>query len=67
MYNSPILVKFYVIIACLMDRHLISRDLKLSVGKKFTLVGTPEGQEIKDPSRERLDPFTHVCLSFTIS
>lgn len=29
-----------------------SRDLKLSIGKKFTLIGTPEGHEIKDPSRE---------------
>lgn len=28
-----------------------STDLKLISGKKFTLVGTPEGAEIKDPSR----------------
>jgi ubiquitin-like domain-containing CTD phosphatase 1 len=27
-------------------------DLKLVSGKKFTLVGTPEGDEIKDPSRQ---------------
>ncbi|CAL1705653.1 unnamed protein product [Somion occarium] len=27
------------------------RDLKLSIGKKFTLIGTPEGHEIKDPSQ----------------
>ncbi|THV07809.1 HAD IIID h [Dendrothele bispora CBS 962.96] len=26
-------------------------DLKLSPGKKFTLLGTPEGDEIKDPSQ----------------
>jgi ubiquitin-like domain-containing CTD phosphatase 1 len=26
-------------------------DLHLSVGKKFTLIGTPEGAEIKDPSQ----------------
>jgi len=26
-------------------------DLKLSTGKKFTLIGTPEGAEIKDPSQ----------------
>lgn len=29
-----------------------SADLKLAPGKKFTLVGTPEGDEIKDPSRQ---------------
>jgi ubiquitin-like domain-containing CTD phosphatase 1 len=28
----------------------ISSDLRLPAGKKFTLVGTPEGDEIKDPS-----------------
>jgi hypothetical protein len=28
-----------------------SADLKLVPGKKFTLIGTPEGNEIKDPSR----------------
>ncbi|KAJ3541306.1 hypothetical protein NM688_g6107 [Phlebia brevispora] len=27
------------------------RELKLVTGKKFTLVGTPEGDEIKDPSQ----------------
>ena len=27
-----------------------SADLSLVPGKKFTLVGTPEGDEIKDPS-----------------
>lgn len=27
-----------------------SGDLSLVPGKKFTLVGTPEGDEIKDPS-----------------
>ncbi|KAE9395395.1 HAD-superfamily subfamily IIID h [Gymnopus androsaceus JB14] len=26
-------------------------DLKLATGKKFTLIGTPEGDEIKDPSK----------------
>ncbi|KAF9066328.1 hypothetical protein BDP27DRAFT_1544839 [Rhodocollybia butyracea] len=26
-------------------------DLKLTTGKKFTLLGTPEGDEIKDPSK----------------
>lgn len=30
----------------------ISGDLKLLSGKKFTLVGTPEGHEIKDPNGE---------------
>lgn len=29
----------------------ISADLRLISGKKFTLIGTPEGGEIKDPSR----------------
>lgn len=28
-----------------------SSDLKLTTGKKFTLLGTPEGDEIKDPAR----------------
>ena len=28
---------------------LFSGDLKLVNGKKFTLVGTPQGHEIKDP------------------
>lgn len=32
------------------DQVLIA-DLRLPAGKKFTLVGTPEGDEIKDPSR----------------
>ena len=38
-------------------------DLKLAPGKKFTLVGTPEGDEIKDPSRQRCRTWekrTHV-------
>ena len=29
---------------------LFSGDLKLVSGKKFTLVGTPQGHEIKDPN-----------------
>jgi ubiquitin-like domain-containing CTD phosphatase 1 len=29
-----------------------SADMKLTPGKKFTLVGTPEGREVKDPSRK---------------
>ncbi|KII88126.1 hypothetical protein PLICRDRAFT_612640 [Plicaturopsis crispa FD-325 SS-3] len=32
------------------DQERVS-DLKLSAGKKFTLIGTPEGHEIKDPSQ----------------
>ncbi|KAF9052822.1 HAD IIID h [Panaeolus papilionaceus] len=31
-------------------------DLKLVTGKKFTLIGTPEGEEIKDPSQLGLLP-----------
>ncbi|THG99973.1 hypothetical protein EW026_g2480 [Hermanssonia centrifuga] len=30
---------------------VLIQDLKLVPGKKFTLVGTPQGDEIKDPSR----------------
>jgi ubiquitin-like domain-containing CTD phosphatase 1 len=30
---------------------LASSDLNLVPGKKFTLIGTPQGAEIKDPSR----------------
>ena len=33
-----------------------SADLRLATGKKFTLVGTPEGDEIKDPSRSYIFP-----------
>ena len=40
---SPTLPTFFLIIAR-------SGDLNLVPGKKFTLVGTPEGDEIKDPS-----------------
>jgi hypothetical protein len=29
-----------------------SADLGLPVGKQFTLIGTPEGEEIEDPSSE---------------
>lgn len=36
---------------------LLSADLKLVPGKKFTLIGTPQGNEIKDPSR------SSSCLS----
>ncbi|KAH6918444.1 ubiquitin family proteint [Coprinopsis sp. MPI-PUGE-AT-0042] len=32
------------------DDHLVA-DLKLPPGKKFTLIGTPQGDEIKDPSQ----------------
>jgi hypothetical protein len=32
-------------------RLLFSAGLKLVPGKKFTLIGTPQGNEIKDPSR----------------
>ncbi|KAJ7256467.1 HAD subfamily IIID h [Mycena haematopus] len=31
-------------------------DLRLVTGKKFTLIGTPEGDEIKDPSRLEILP-----------
>ncbi|KAK7694025.1 hypothetical protein QCA50_003601 [Cerrena zonata] len=50
-----------------MDDHLISRDLKLSAGKKFTLVGTPEGQEIKDPSQLEFLPDVVNDLDFDFS
>jgi len=36
-------------------------DLKLVTGKKFTLVGTPEGDEIKDPSSS--SPLSFIKLS----
>lgn len=35
-----------------------SADLKLVAGKKFTLIGTPQGNEIKDPSR----PYSYTPL-----
>ncbi|KAF7363862.1 hypothetical protein MSAN_01044200 [Mycena sanguinolenta] len=31
-------------------------DLRLATGKKFTLIGTPEGDEIKDPSQLEILP-----------
>ena len=31
---------------------IISADLRILRGKKFTLIGTPEGEELKDPSRK---------------
>ncbi|KAF7337957.1 hypothetical protein MVEN_02019100 [Mycena venus] len=31
-------------------------DLRLTTGKKFTLIGTPEGDEIKDPSQLEILP-----------
>jgi hypothetical protein len=34
----------------------LSADLRLATGKKFVLVGTPEGDEIKDPSRSYISP-----------
>ncbi len=38
-------------ILCILTQigHIRSGDLKLVSGKKFTLVGTPQGHEIKDP------------------
>ncbi|KAJ3865578.1 hypothetical protein EV359DRAFT_72337 [Lentinula novae-zelandiae] len=36
-------------------------DLKLTTGKKFTLLGTPEGDEIKDPAR------LYTVLQFLLS
>lgn len=44
------------------DLFLLSRDLKLASGRKFTLVGTPQGEEIKDPSRARLTCCTAKAL-----
>ncbi|KAG6877732.1 hypothetical protein C0993_004549 [Termitomyces sp. T159_Od127] len=43
----------------------VSSDLRLASGKKFILVGTPEGDEIKDPSRSRY--LSLVLISFLIS
>ena len=40
----------------------LSANLKLTTGKKFTLIGTPQGQEIKDPSR-KLAPSRHPACS----
>ncbi|KIK58200.1 hypothetical protein GYMLUDRAFT_246238 [Collybiopsis luxurians FD-317 M1] len=42
-------------------------DLKLTTGKKFNLLGTPEGDEIKDPSKlENLpDVFNDLDVDFT--
>ncbi|KAJ3488987.1 hypothetical protein NLI96_g2461 [Meripilus lineatus] len=38
-------------------------DLKLVSGKKFSLIGTPQGDEIKDPSREF--SYSRVEFAFT--
>ena len=37
----------------------VRSSLKLTTGKKFSLVGTPLGNELKDPSREK------HCQTFT--
>ena len=43
----------------------LSANLKLTTGKKFTLIGTPQGQEIKDPSRKLTPvPYLACLLSF---
>ena len=39
----------------------LSANLRLATGKKFTLVGTPEGDEIKDPSRSYISPVGCRC------
>ena len=39
------------------DKSLNSASLKLSNGKKFTLIGTPEGQELKERSRQFRAPW----------
>lgn len=36
--------------------YVLSFDLRLATGKKFTLIGTPEGDEIRDPSRSYIPP-----------
>ncbi|KAG6854719.1 hypothetical protein C0991_002432 [Blastosporella zonata] len=49
------------------DQDRIS-DLRLATGKKFTLVGTPEGDEIKDPSRSQVSlAFKHQLLTLNLS
>ncbi|KAJ7685584.1 HAD-like domain-containing protein [Mycena polygramma] len=42
-------------------------DLRLTTGKKFTLIGTPEGDEIKDPSQLEIlpDVVNDLDLDFT--
>ncbi|TFK54646.1 HAD IIID h [Heliocybe sulcata] len=42
-------------------------DLKLSIGKKFTLIGTPQGDEIKDPSQLEFlpDVFNDLDIDFS--
>lgn len=37
------------------DFPIVSSDLKITPGKNFTLIGTPAGDEIKDPSRKSLN------------
>jgi hypothetical protein len=42
---------------------MFSGELKLVSGKKFNLVGTPEGDEIKDISRMLQPAFAHCAIS----